>query len=436
MSSQHEGQNGHSTNPEFITSDQMYDPKSSEFVHHLFKIPVIADFHKYVSETKYGGIAVNAAGATFNTVSKITSPVQQRFQNQLNQVDALAGNSVKSLGDAVPAIMTPTNDILEKVKTPAFQTIDTVKQYGESISTTVTTPVIAVANSVSGELEQRVALPAKNLAQNVHAQITPVVKNVDRNFEPLVTKYATFVDSYISNEDEATDSENKNENDISQVYRALSVSSKVHRHLSRQVKERLNSSEHVRQYALLQKATETVNQLTTKLLGLVIYAKDNATSFKDSVQSPDLSVQIHARLHGIAGAILGEFDKGQDIPKAVQKRMIELSQTLVHTTDTIATYIKANAKNLPDSVQIRLQPMITFFNERYEQAIEEIKKEDSTAFQKAKNIAMVTSNEILPVLEKSLTDLTTSTRSSFSSTKEKVSEQLHNTARALGIQTF
>jgi hypothetical protein len=430
---------------EYVESEITYeDTKGSALVNNLFQIPVINDGYSYLKESRYGGIAVNAAGAAFNTASKITSPVQQRFHVQLSQVDEIAAKSVQSLGDAVPFIRTPTDQLIYQVKTPAIQTIDTVK----SISTSVTTPVKSIATSVSGELNDRVAVPAKNLAQTVQAQITPIAKNVDASFEPVVSKYATFVESYFPEDDS---SEVEEEEQLSQTYRVLSVSGKVRRRLSRRLKDRISTTQvytqeqlrHLQeQNALLKKATDTVNELNAKLLGLVLSAKQNAINLRDTVQSPDLGVTLHARLHDLAGAVLGELDKEADLPKAVQKRVIELSQNLVTTTDSIATYVKENATHFPEAVQVRLEPLITFFNDRYSVIIEEIGKQDTTAFQKAKNIAQLTSSETLPILETTLSELQKSLNSyrlsffnSFSSTTESVKEQVKaTTARALGVK--
>lgn len=381
---------------EYTESNEAYE--GSRFASSLLEFPVVVDSLNYAINTKYGNIAVNATGAAFNTVSKITSPVQERLRPQINQVDEFAAYTVKTIGDHVPVIRSPTNDIIEKVKTPLA---------------TVTTPVYTIAAGVSGELEQRVTVPAKNLAQSVHAQIHPFAKNVDRSMQPVVDKYATFVDSYLPKGEESNE-EGDEVSEFQQTQRALKTTAKAQRRLSQHLKDRFTSTqtfthEQLRQLheqsALLRNVTETLNELNVKLLSIVLYAKQNAATFRDTVQSPDLAVSIHERLHGLVGSILGELDKEKDLPKAVKVRVIELSHNLLSTTDSIATYIKANAVHFPEHAKQSLAPMISFFNDRYADLMEEIKKKDTPALEKAKNIAQVTADHVLPLLEKSLTEV-------------------------------
>ncbi|CAJ0765218.1 20384_t:CDS:1, partial [Entrophospora sp. SA101] len=60
------------------------------------------------------------------------------------------------------------------------------------------------------------------------------------------------------------------------------------------------------------------------------------------------------------------------LPKAVQSRVIELSQSLLQTTDSIATYVRANANYFPE--YIRLKPLTDFFEQRYVEIVKEIKE--------------------------------------------------------------
>jgi Holliday junction resolvasome RuvABC DNA-binding subunit len=384
---------------EYTESDQTAEDLTggSRFASSLMEFPVLADSLNYAKNTKYGNIAVNATGAAFNTVSKITSPVQDRLRPQINQVDEFAAYTVKTIGDRVPVIRSPTNDIIEKVKTPLA---------------TVTTPVYTIAAGVSGELEQRVAVPAKNLAQSVHAQIHPFAKNVDRSMQPVVDKYATFVDSYLPKGDESNE-EGDEVSEFQQTQRALKTTAKAQRRLSQHLKDRFTSTqtftqEQLRQLheqsTLLRNVTETLNELNVKLLSIVLSAKQNAATLRDTVQNPDLAVSIHARLHDLVGAIL-ELDKEKDLPKAVKERVIELSHNLVSTTDSIATYIKANAVHFPEHIKQSLAPLISFFNDRYTDLMEEITNKDTSAIEKAKKIAQVTADHVLPILERSLTEV-------------------------------
>ncbi|KAG9304128.1 hypothetical protein G9A89_019690 [Geosiphon pyriformis] len=402
----------------------------SALVENLFQIPLLADSFHYVNQTKYGGLAVNAAGATLNTVSKITGPVQERFQPQIEQIDSLAANSVKTLGDAVPFLRTPTNDLLEKVTTPAYQTMDTVKHYGES----VTSPVYSIAHTVSDVLEHHIALPAKHLAQNVDAKL-----------EPVVTKFNTLVDSYLPGGDDSTEeeSEQQEQPNFSQTHRAINTTWKAQRRLSRLVKSRINSTQsytadQIKQTQVLQRGGEMINQLNAKVLEIYNATKDNASQLKDTVQTQEIGTTLHARLNSIAEIILVELEKGGDIPKAVQKRLTELAQILLETTDSIAKYVKENTTHFPET--LRLTPMVEFFNDRYQTVMEEARKENTSPMDKARNIALVTKDQTLPILEnalnefqKSFTSYSSTVSSRFATTTNIIKEQLNNTARTLGV---
>ncbi|CAG8724489.1 14646_t:CDS:2, partial [Ambispora leptoticha] len=328
---------------------------SSSSVSALLQFPIVVDSLNYVKDSKYGGMAVNYAGVPIiNTVSRITSP----FQSQINQIDDIAANSIKSIGEKVPVIMKPTSEVIETVKTPAIQTIDTGKQYISN----VTTPVYTIASNVGEEIDQRLAKPAKNLAQSMQAQITPIAKNVDNKFEPLVTKYARIVDAYLP-EDESSDKEEESEDSfqLHQAVRAFNTTAKAHRRVSRSLKRTLTksqiyTSEQLHQYTIFVKATETINQLQAKLHEVFLLTRE-------TVQSPDFAVKINARLHEIVGWFVGELDKEKDLPRALKDRANDFSNTLITTRDSIALYIKENATHVPEEIQKRLKPLFEHVSE-------------------------------------------------------------------------
>jgi hypothetical protein len=317
-------------------------------------------------------MAVNAGVPIINTVSKMTSP----FQSQINQIDGLAATSIKSIGEKVPVILTPTNDIIEKVKNPAIQTIDNGKQY-----------ISNVASNVSEGIDQRLAQPAKSLAQSVQAQITPIAKNVDNSFETLVTKYTNIVDRYLPEDELSEKEEEKSEDSVQlrQTHRAFNTTAKAHRRFSRNVKRTLVStqsytSEQLNQYTIVVKATETINQLNTKLHEVFILTRD-------AYQNPDFATTVHGRLHDIAGWFVGELDREKDIPKVLRERANEFAQSLIATRDSIAKYIKDNATHVPEEITKRVHPLFDFFNQRFPGIIEQINNNNTWFIGKARDFA-------------------------------------------------
>jgi hypothetical protein len=61
--------------------------------------------------------------------------------------------------------------------------------------------------------------------------------------------------------------------------------------------------------------------------------------------------------------------------------------------------LKEHSPTLPDYVQARLQPLVSFVNERYVVVKGEIVKTDLSAVQKARNILHLTTEQTLPVLQ-------------------------------------
>jgi hypothetical protein len=359
------GTNGHDV--EYIESDEVYESGQSEFLEKLFTYSVVKDTYSFVNNNKIGNAAINAV----STVGKITTgPVVSRFPEISKNVDHFAAGGVALVGDVFPLTKASAGEIITGVTTPAKQTISSIQS---TIDTKVTTPINH---------------QARKIASQVCEQITPIARNVDKSLEPIINKYGGLVDSWLPAEESETEDE---KNDSFQTYRAYSLTSKAQRRLSKRLKRQITNTQtfttaQLRQLQesniLLRQATDSVATLNNKLNDLVVTARSNAVSLRDTVQSQDLGTTLQS-----------------------------LSKNLLTTTDSIAKYIKENTGQLPDYIQDSLTPMVTFFNEVYGDVMKEIRKDDANALQKAKDIVHVTSQHTLPVLQRSLTDLSASLES-------------------------
>jgi hypothetical protein len=326
---------------------------------------MVKDTFVFVNNNKIGNAAINAV----STVGKITTgPVVSRFPEISKNVDHFAAGGVALVGDVFPLTKASAGEIITGVTTPAKQTISSIQS---TIDTKVTTPINH---------------QARKIASQVCEQITPIARNVDKSLEPIINKYGGLVDSWLPAEESETEDE---KNDSYQTYRAYSLTSKAQRRLSKRLRRQISNTQtftasQLRQLqesnALLRQATDSVATLNNKLNELVVTARSNAVSFRDTVQSQEFTLQ-------------------------------SLSKNLLTTTDSIAKYIKENTGQLPDYIQESLNPMVTFFNDVYGDVMVEIRKDDANALQKAKDIVHVTSQHTLPVLQRSLTDLSASLES-------------------------
>ncbi|CAG8456871.1 1644_t:CDS:2 [Paraglomus brasilianum] len=378
MADKANGTNSHEI--EYVERDEIYETKS-EFLEKLFTYSVVKDAYIYVNNNKIGNAAINAV----STVGKITTaPVMSRFPEMSKNVDHFAAGGVALVGDTFPLTKASAGEIITGVTTPAKQTISSIQS---TIDTKVTTPINH---------------QARKIASQVCEQITPLARNVDKSLEPIINKYGGLVDSWLPAEESETEEE---KSDSYQTYRAYSLTSKAQRRLSKRLKRQISNTQtftasQLRQIQdsnnLLRQATETVATLNGKLNELVVTAKTNAVSLRDTVQNQDLGSTLQS-----------------------------LSKNLLTTTDSIAKYIKENTGQLPDYIQDSLTPMVTFFNEVYGDVMKEFPKDDANALQKAKYIVHVTSQHTLPVLQRSLTDLSASLdsyRTTFNGTLASTTE--------------
>jgi len=385
--------------------------KSSALVETLWGIPIVTDSIKTVKKYKIGRFTFDLADAGARKVSDLAKPVSEKFSGHIEKADKMAAASVQRLSTQFPLVKEPTDKIFSTLKEPAIQTITTVRQYHEQLGCTI---------------EDNITTPGSRFVMKVDSQLTPLVNVI----EDLLQKM-------IPDENDKTNGDDQQQ--IAQTLRVLNIAlatrdrcvEKVKRQLSTtqtyttdQLKQLQESSQ------LLSRATDTVNTLNSTLLGMVM-------NLRETVQNPDLAA-LQARLQNIAAVI---FKDEENLPKAVQARIIELSSALLTATDSIGAYIRLNAKNFPEYLQERLKPLVTFFEEGYSDIVNEIKNGKGSPLEKSRNILQLTTNHTLPLLRTSLSDLqeaiqcyTNTLNTSFHNTTDAVKNQLNSATQILNVK--
>ncbi|KAF8923138.1 hypothetical protein BGZ58_003305, partial [Dissophora ornata] len=105
-------------------------------------------------------------------------------------------------------------------------------------------------------------------------------------------------------------------------------------------------------------------------------------------------------------------------------RVQSLSGSLLTEIDSLSVYLKENGPKLPEFVQLRLEPLVSFVNDRYETVKGEVAKPDVSAMQKARNILHLTTEETLPILQNAVQDVKESLLQYQIATQENVQRGL------------
>jgi len=281
------------------------------------------------------------------------------------------------------------NDHIEKADRIAAESV-------QRFSTIITQPTDKIFRTVSCTIENNITNPGSRF-----------VANFDSRLAPFVDVFEDLLQKVIPDENAHTSRDIQNDQQLEQLSQTLRC---------------------------FQIAFDTSNRCVEKV-------KKQLTT----VQNPDIAVTLHAHLQSISTVILGFLNKDEDLPSAVQARIIELSTALLAVTDTISNYVKLNAEHfpeyLPEYLQERLKPLVVFFGQGYVEIVNEIKNGEGSPLDKAKNIVQLTTNHTLPLLRGSLSDLQeafqwykNSLNTSFHNTTETFMNKLNQTTQILNVK--
>jgi hypothetical protein len=380
--------------------------KSSAFVETLSGIPILTDSIETVKKYRFGRMTIDLADAGARKVSNLAQPVSYKY---IEKADKMAAASVQRISTQFPIINEPTDKIFQ-----------TVRQYHEQLGCTI---------------EDNITTPGRGFVMRVDSQLTPLVNVIEDLLQKVIPDENGNTDRDIQNDQQLAQ--------LSQTLRVLNIALATRDRCVEKVKRQLTSTQsyttdQLRQLQessqLLSIATDTVNALNQTLFGMV-------GNLRDTIQNPDLAATLHTRLQNIAAVILGDLNKDEDLPKAVQTRIIELSSALMAATDSISNYIKLNAGSFPKSLQERLKPLVVFFEQRYGDIANEIRNTEGTPLEKARNILQLTTDHTLPLLRASLSDLqetiqscTNTLNTSFYNTTDAVKNQFNKSTQILNVK--
>jgi hypothetical protein len=156
---------------------------------------------------------------------------------------------------------------------------------------------------------------------------------------------------------------------------------------------------------LLSLANEVKERLAYRVTAHLEHSKADITRLAETnqlLQEAFQSIQkANTRLQELVFSLKGYKDTTQT--KANQ-RINELTADLIHRLDAAAAYVKDHqvVNNLPSSVHVVFDPLVTFASNEYEIVRTEVLKPDLAPLQKATNILQLTQEYVLPLIQKSI----------------------------------
>lgn len=408
-------QNGHGPHP--TVADEK-ESSSVTFFSRVTSIPLIHDLNSYARDNKYSGYVLNTAESAVGTVSRYTESYQARLQPHLQphiaKVDKLATKSLDLFENTFPIVTKPTSEIVTQVKKPYVYVEESSKnaytQIQSTIDTRVTAPVKSVTSSIAStaastrdQITNAATSTKNNITTAATSTATTIATTVNTHATPLVNGLETIVDRILPAEGEG---EKAPAGQSNQATRVVDIGRSVSARVSRRV-------------------SVAVAPVTKSAQDLKTAAENNAAV----VKSKDQLQALNDRLNALVKSLREHSQELQEnVKKApheastrVQTRVSELSSKVLKEVDSVSKYLKEHSPSLPQSVQTRLQPLLTFVNDRYVVVKTEIVKSDVSPIQKARNILYLTTEETLPILQGAAQDV----RESLVHYQVKAQESVH-----------
>jgi len=396
-------QNGNTSHytSEYVEVD---DNTSPNFITRVTSIPLVHDgvttvtstVTSYVKAAPYGEFVLDKAGNTFTAVQKYAQPyvdpVHQRLQPTIFKVDELAVKALNNLEERFPLVSKPTSVILDTVTKPPLQYYLEVKK---TVGTNVTEPATAVAKGVVDKYEAVVdrLLPTSEILQKTRED-NQVARIYDITAS-LPVRVSTLVSTQLD-----------------------------YHHIPHTAEDfkRLRDAN-----SLLRETTHRIEALTIQLNEWVAISKSLATE--------TIPTSINQKVVDARVTIVNGFDSTVTIVTANEKVQF-YTQELVSTLDKAATYVKDHGPTLPEFVQIRLNPLFNFATNHYQLVAEELKKPNVLPSDKAKNVIVLTQHQVLPIMKKSLDDVTEHIRtyqSHYLAESERVLDGFKSSLKNIGV---
>ncbi|KAF9437329.1 hypothetical protein BGZ76_001154 [Entomortierella beljakovae] len=371
------------------------------FIARVSSIPLVQDSVSTLStianDNKYSRYALDTAGNAVGAVSKYTEGYQKSLQPHITKVDQFAAKSIDVLEATFPIVTKPTAEIVTQVKKPIVFVEESSKnaytQIQSTIDTHVTTPVKAVTSNIAttaANTRNQVTTAATTTASTVAAA-------VNTRATPLVDGFEAVVNRILP------DGEIEPSTQTNQAARVVDLTRNASLRVSRRV-------------------SVSVAPLTQSAQDLRKSAESNATFVKSKESIQALNVRLTTLLESVRLHAKELQDNVQKVPGEATQRIQTLNSSLLAEIDSLSVYLKEHSPKLPEYVQVRLEPLATFVNDRYVVVKGEIVKPDVSALQKARNILHLTTEETLPILQNAAQDVKESLAQYQVTIQEKVHE--------------
>lgn len=382
---------------------------SAGFIARVSSLPLIHDsvstLHSYAKDNRYSRYALDTAGSAVETVSKYTEPYSTRLQPAISKVDQIATKSLDVFETTFPIVTKPTSEIVTQVKKPYVYVEESSKnaytQIQATIDTRVTAPVKAVTNNlattaastrdqittVATSTRDQITTAATSTANNISAAATTTATafatRVNTHATPLVDGLETIVNRVLPADAEVDQSATNQSNQASRVVDlGRNVSLRVSRRVSVSVAPIAQSAQDLRKAA-----------------------ENNAAMIKSKESIQALNIRLNALVESVRAHAKELQENVQKVPGEASQRVQTLSTSLLVEIDSLSLYLKEHSPKLPVYVQVRLEPLVGFVNDRYVTVKGEMVKPDVSALQKARNILQLTTEETLPILQSAAQDV-------------------------------
>ncbi|CAO3569131.1 unnamed protein product [Mortierella alpina] len=382
-----------SSNSESSEKEEKEAVASAGFIARVSSLPLVHDsvstLHSYAKDNKYSRYALDTAGSAVETVSKYTEPYQTRLQPHISKVDQIATKSLDLFETTFPIVTKPTSEIVTQVKKPIVYVEESSKNAYTQIQSTIDARVTVPVKTVTSNIASTASSTANSIATTAAStrdQITTVATSTATNIAaqvntratPLVDGLETIVNRYLP--DEELEREQSTAAQSNQASRVVDLG----RHVSLRVSRRVSVG---------------VAPITQSAQDFCKSAENNATLIKSKESIQALNVRLNALVEALRVHAKELQENVQKVPGEATLRVQTLSSNLLVEIDSLSVYLKENGPKFPEYVQLRLEPLVGFVNDRYVTVKGEMAKPDVSAIQKARNILHLTTEETLPILQ-------------------------------------
>ncbi|KAF9927563.1 Perilipin-5 [Linnemannia zychae] len=351
------------------------------FIARVSSLPLIHDsvstLTSYAKDNKYSRYALDTAGSAVETVSKYTEPVSTRLQPHISKVDQIATKSLDIFENTFPIVTKPTAEIVSQVKKPYTYVEESSKNAYTQIQSTIDTHVAAPVKAVTNNLATTAASTRDQITTAATTTATAIATRVNTHATPLVDGLETIVNRVLPVDAEVEQSTASQSN---QATRVVDLGRNVSLRVSRRV-------------------SVSVAPIAQSARDLREAAENNAAMIKSKESIQALNIRLNALVESVRAHAKELQENVQKVPGEASQRVQTLSTNLLVEIDSLSVYLKEHGPKLPVYVQVRLEPLVGFVNDRYATVKGEMVKPDVSALQKARNILQLTTEETLPILQ-------------------------------------